>query len=84
MGSYLTIVNDTDSTWYVVVGSDQAALMVASIITTSVAAIASGGLAAGLVGGAIIAGTATAFVAGGVSLGATIANASVKLGQIFK
>ncbi len=84
MGSYLTIVNDTDSTWNVIVGNDQSAIMIGSIIGSSIAAIASGGLAAGLVGGAIVAGTFTACVVGGASIGATITSASLRISQMFQ
>jgi hypothetical protein len=77
MGSYLTIVNDTDDIFSVKVGPDAKALMVGTVVVGAVATAISCGAFAGVVAGTIVT------VGTEISVGAAITTTTANVHQYF-
>jgi hypothetical protein len=70
MGSYLTIVNNTDDIYSVKIGPDTAALMIGTLVAGAVATVISAGAFSGVLAGTIVT------VGAGISVGSAITSTS--------
>lgn len=70
MGSYITIINDTDDTFSVKVGADKTALFAGTLIAGTIATIISCGAFAGVLTGTIVT------IGAGISVGSAITSTS--------